>query len=229
MALAAKMPWYHSTGNRDEGFESSSSASLLHSIYGSQASQLLFSSSSGYIGSESSLSAAATAERGSASPAAVPLPTPSSQALQRTRLQQRRARPNSSPVSVIVSRAQRRSVDPMAALTVRKTSIEQYDSEAAALEDPDRISAAGLPLSPPPKPIRGGGVVVLPLSPPLEPIRGGGVVVTDGGGRSPARRPASAAAVAGQRRPPSASQVGGQRRASYTRPKTAIGIVSPCQ
>ena len=210
MALAAKMPWYHSTGNRDDGFESSSSASLLHSIYGSQASQLLFSSSSGYVSSESSMPGGST-EKVAASPVASASAAPQGHGMQRTRLLQRsRVRPKSSPVSGIVSRSQRRCEVMAVELTVRRTLVEQYTSEAAQLGGEDR-QVSGSPLSP---------------TPPLERE---GKPMARGGGRSRqmARRPASAA-VGSQRRPPSASHLvgAGQRRPSLSRPKTALGIVS---
>ena len=211
MALAAKMPWYHSTGNRDDGFESSSSASLLHSIYGSQASQLLFSSSSsGYIGSESNMSAAVgSTERIPASPAASHLAS-QGHSLQKTKPQRSRVRPKSSPASGIVSRAQKRSEGMAVELTVRKTSVDQYTPDMPHLiEDEDGISSELLLSSQPPP-------------------QGAGVGTRGGRGRQVARRPASAA-VTSQRRPPSASHLStgaGQRRAGYTRPKTALGIVS---
>ena len=194
MALAAKSPWYHSTGNRDDGFESSSSASLLHSIYGSQASQLLFSSS-GY-GSESSMPpppAAGSMEQ---------IPAGHMASTQRTR-PQRHIRPKSSPVSGIVSRAERRSQQHMEVeLSVRKTPVEQYKLETA--QHADRTSEVHSPAS-----------------------SGEAIVATKGRSRKSisTRRPASAA-VTSQRRPSSASQFGAQKRSALSRPRTALGIVS---
>lgn len=218
MALAAKAPWYHSTGNRDDGFESSSSASLLHSIYGSQASQLLFSSSSGY-GSESNMPAAAAGTavgsiekaRGSVATGQASAAQEGHGRLQKARLQHR-VRPKSSPLSGSASRAQR-SQQPMSVkLSVRKTSIEQYKMpEEAQLEGAVGWSSE----QPPPSPVV------------AEP-RGAAMTAEGGRGRQLAKRPASAA-VTSLRRPPSASQLGGgqnHRRPAFNRPKTALGIVS---
>lgn len=159
--------------------DSSSSVSLLHSIYGSQASQLLFSDN----GSESSFSAS----------------KPGSLSNMQRRMTTR-VRPKSSPASTIASRMQLRKQSAVE-LTVQRTPLQQQISpDLSPLElgrpgEVEGVEEVGRPI------VRSAGGY----------IRG-------------TVRPASAAVTSQRsRRPPSAS---GQRKQGFSRPKTALGIVS---
>lgn len=227
-AATARMPWF-SSGSRvtAELESSSSSASLLHSIYGSQASRLFFADYS----SEEVLSEMA--------------PTSTTNLHRITR----HDRPKSSPVGVMATRMQR-SLQPETGLqlTLRQTPLHNIELDTSSTETLETaavyvgtrgrrpISASVTRLQGPPS-----APATRPRRPPSAPI-----ARLQGPPSVPAarpRRPPSAPAVRSQRppsastarprRPPSAPATGpphGPPSASthtqriFNRPRTALGI-----
>lgn len=214
MASAAKLAWYSvgSTSPSNLDLNSSSSASLLHSIYGSQVSQLPFSD----YGSENSFLGDAN------------LLSNKSGSL--TNLQKKRCnvRPKSSPVSAMAAREQQRK-QLQIGLTVQQRPLDQTRPVSAIPQQNKGVSTRTT--------IRPASAAFSSRQrqyqrrPPLTASQGaGGAGCTNRGfqsGMSTRTRPASAAPTSSsQRRPTSASRSAGQRRAVLSRPKTALGIVS---
>ena len=250
------MPWY-SSGSGDTDATSSSSASLLHSIYGSQASQLLFSDhrSTG----EGVRSEAATTNFRQRAPRLRPKSSPASTMATRQRRQQLR------PAVAVVLAFQEPalpdadsddSLDYVAGMSLQQTLWRGIQSDSststpsleaggvAAMGSRSRrpISASVVrlrspPSAPPPRLRR-------PPSAPLRrpPSASGGMVLRPQGPPTvQPRRPPSApitrtpsAPMTRPGRPPSAPPEKLRRpptaptQRRYTRPKTALGIsVSP--
>jgi len=212
------------------------SESLLRSIYGSQASQLLFSD----YGNE---------QFGGERDRFRPAPPPGLRAsTSLTNLPRRRMRPQSSPVATLASRTQMRQyaelTDDPGALQ-EELEILDVDSDLELASSSHLPSSAASRTSLPN--VRPGSAAVPRQGRPLG-ARPASASVSGPGGRPSRVRPASAA-VSGQRQPPgeqpaSAAVVAGLRRPASaakqrrppsastlwrftsTRPQTALGIVS---
>lgn len=226
-AATARMPWF-SSGSRvtAELESSSSSASLLHSIYGSQASRLFFADYS----SEEVLSEMA--------------PTSTTNLHTRTR----HDRPKSSPVSVMATRMQRRfsSMQPEAGLqlTLQQTPLHNIELDTSSTETLETAAVyvgtrGRRPISASVTRLQGpiSAPATRPRRPPSAPI-----ARLQGPPSVPVarpRRPPSAPAVRSQRppsastarprRPPSAPATGPPSASTHTqrrfnRPRTALGI-----
>ena len=131
MVDAARMPWYSMGSRINNEMDSSSSASLLHSIYGSQASQLTFSDHP----SEYSLSGATNVYS---------LPGRGNSV---TTLQRRsNSRPKSSPVHAITAREQQRKAL-TCGWTVQQAPVVQQDCSVTQEEREHPIRVCVRPTS----------------------------------------------------------------------------------
>ncbi len=204
---AARMAWCTPLGNRDLETSPSSSASLLHSIYGSQASQLLFTkycSSSG--------------EEEVARPHTPDLQLTASPACSSIALQQRRklpTRPKSSPASTMAARMQQQKVQYVAGkLTLLRTPLN-LRPESSHVVDLSLRGAHHADLT------RETGTTTGTTTGTRPSLNRRVPAGYEASTRPRCRRPSSAS-VSRPQRPPSAATA--QRRSSSNRPKTALGI-----